>query len=244
MPHDLPRAILFDLDDTILAAFGQAQGQWQRVVAEFADRLGRHDQDTAIAAIQAYSRFLWADQARHKDWRHRIGEARRHIVHSAFAGLAAEGAPEAPPLDVCHAIADRFNAVHEAELRMFPGAHETLDRLKELGVRLALVTNGAAAPQRAKVVRFALEHRFDHIQIEGEHGFGKPEEQAYVHALASLGVAASETWMVGDNLEWEVVAPQRLGIFAIWYDGYSAGLPADSPIRPDRIIRALPELLE
>jgi putative hydrolase of the HAD superfamily len=30
--------------------------------------------------------------------------------------------------------------------------------------------------KRAKVVRFALEHRFDHIQIEGEHGFGKPEE--------------------------------------------------------------------
>jgi putative hydrolase of the HAD superfamily len=127
---------------------------------------------------------------------------------------------------------------------MFPGAHETLDRLKELGVRLALVTNGAAEAQRAKVVRFALEHRFDHIQIEGEHGFGKPEEQAYIHALASLGVNADETWMIGDNLEWEIVAPQRLGIFAIWYDGYGVGLPPDSPIRPDRIIRALPELLE
>ena len=127
---------------------------------------------------------------------------------------------------------------------MFPGAHETLDRLKELGVKLALVTNGGAEAQRAKVVRFALEHRFDHIQIEGEHGFGKPEEQAYSHALASLRVEARETWMVGDNLEWEVVAPQRLGIFAIWYDGYGVGLPPNSPIRPDRIIRTLPELLE
>jgi putative hydrolase of the HAD superfamily len=49
--------------------------------------------------------------------------------------------------------------------------------------------------------------------------------------------------MVGDNLEWEVVAPQRLGIYAIWYDGYGIGLPPGSPIRPDRIIRSLPELL-
>jgi putative hydrolase of the HAD superfamily len=40
---------------------------------------------------------------------------------------------------------------------MFPGAHETLDRLKQPGVRLALVTNGAAEPQRAKVIRFALD---------------------------------------------------------------------------------------
>jgi putative hydrolase of the HAD superfamily len=46
---------------------------------------------------------------------------------------------------------------------MFPDAHETLDRLKELGIKLALIPNGAAEPQRAKVVRFALEHRFDHI---------------------------------------------------------------------------------
>jgi putative hydrolase of the HAD superfamily len=240
----LPRAILFDLDDTILAAFGQAAEQWRRVVGEFAPHLDPHQPTAVIAAIEAYSRHLWSDQGRHKDWRHRIGDARRHIVASAFAELAAGGGPQAPAPGICHAIADRFNAVHEAELRMFPGAHETLDRLKELGVRLALVTNGAGPPQRAKVVRFALEHRFDHIQIEGEHGFGKPEEQAYLHAMARLGVTAGETWMVGDNLEWEVVAPQRLGIYAIWYDGYGIGLPEGSPIRPDRIIRALPELLE
>jgi putative hydrolase of the HAD superfamily len=49
--------------------------------------------------------------------------------------------------------------------------------------------------------------------------------------------------MVGDNLEWEVVAPQRLGIHAIWHDVVGEGLPQGSPIRPDRIIRSLPELL-
>jgi len=58
-----------------------------------------------------------------------------------------------------------------------------------------------------------------------------------------LGVGPHETWMVGDNLEWEIAAPQRLGIYAIWYDGYDAGLPPGCSIRPDRIIRSLPELL-
>jgi DNA-binding response OmpR family regulator len=32
----LPRAILFDLDDTILIAFGPAQSQWQRTISAFA----------------------------------------------------------------------------------------------------------------------------------------------------------------------------------------------------------------
>jgi putative hydrolase of the HAD superfamily len=242
-PPALPRAILFDLDDTILSAFGQAADQWQRVIAAYADQLAPHLPDDVLSAIQTYSRFLWADAARHKFWRHQIGEARRRIVANAFRGMAGSGGPPPPPVDLCDAIADRFQEIHDAELRMFPGAHETLDELKERGVKLALITNGAAEPQRAKVVRFALEHRFDHIQIEGEHGFGKPEEEAYIHALAALGVEAGETWMVGDNLEWEVVAPQRLGIYAIWYDGHGIGLPPHSPIRPDRIIRALPELL-
>jgi HAD superfamily hydrolase (TIGR01509 family) len=139
--------------------------------------------------------------------------------------------------------ANSVSGVPRARPRAPPEAHETLDRLKELDLKLALITNGVAEPQRAKVVRFALEHRFDHIQIECEHGFGKPEERAYKHAMEVLGVGPQETWMVGDNLEWEIVAPQRLGIYAVWHDAYGVGLPADSPIRPDRIIRRLSELL-
>jgi len=50
--------------------------------------------------------------------------------------------------------------------------------------------------------------------------------------------------MVGDNLEWEVTAPQRLGIYAIWFDSEGRGLPRDSAVRPDRIVRALSELLQ
>jgi putative hydrolase of the HAD superfamily len=129
-------------------------------------------------------------------------------------------------------------------MSLFEGAHETLDALKKAGIRLALVTNGAAADQRAKVARFDLARRFDHIQIEGEHGFGKPEERAYRHAMEALKVEPHETWMVGDNLEWEVAAPQRLGIFSIWHDHIGDGLPHDSPVQPDRIITRLSELLD
>ncbi|HWL20023.1 MAG TPA: HAD family hydrolase, partial [Bradyrhizobium sp.] len=140
-------------------------------------------------------------------------------------------------------LADRFTAYRDEQMFVFPGAHEAIDALKARGVKLALVTNGAAEPQRAKVERFALTHRFDHIQIEGEHGFGKPEERAYLHAMDALGVTARETWMVGDNLEWEVEVPQRLGIYAVWIDVHGDGLPEGSTVKPDRIIRSLTELL-
>ena len=131
-------------------------------------------------------------------------------------------------MDLAIRLADRLTAYREEEMFMFPGAHDAIDALKALGVKLALVTNGAADTQRAKVERFELAHRFDHIQIEGEHGFGKPEERAYLHAMQALGVTAPDTWMIGDNLEWEIEVPQRLGIYAIWMDAHGDGLPADT----------------
>ena len=51
-------------------------------------------------------------------------------------------------------------------------------------------------------------------------------------------------WIVGDNLDWEVVVPQRLGFHAIWRDPVGRGLPPGTTCKPDRIITRLGELLE
>jgi putative hydrolase of the HAD superfamily len=238
----LPTAILFDLDDTILSAYARPEFAWPAVIAGFGAELGPLATDELAIAIIAVSAAFWADTTHQAYWRVRLAEARRAIVASALAQLAASGRP-VPPAEIGDRLADRFSAYREEQMCLFPDALAVIDTLRSRGVRLALVTNGAAEIQRGKIARFDLAHRFDHIQIEGEHGFGKPDERAYLHAMQALDVGPQETWMVGDNLEWEVVAPQRLGIHAIWHDVLGEGLPPDSPIKPDRIIRRLTELL-
>jgi putative hydrolase of the HAD superfamily len=232
--------MLIDMDDTILSAYGRPEIAWNTVVAEFAAELAPLAPQQVAAAILTFARQFWATAE--AAWRLKLEEARHVCVKGGFATLAAAGRP-ALPLELAIRIADRFTAYREEQMFVFPGAHDAIDALRALGVKLALVTNGAALMQRAKIERFALTHRFDHIQIEGEHGFGKPEERAYLHAMQALGVAAPDTWMIGDNLEWEVVAPQRLGIYSIWIDVHGDGLPAGSSVKPDRIIRSLSELL-
>jgi len=236
----LPRAMLIDMDDTILSAYGRPDLAWNRITAEFADELAPLSPPQVATAILQFARNFWATAE--AAWRMKLTEARQLTVKGGFAALAAAHGTILSD-DLAVRIADRFTIFREEEMFVFPGAHEAIDALKAHGVKLALVTNGAADTQRAKVERFALSHRFDHIQIEGEHGFGKPEERAYLHAMEALGVTAPETWMIGDNLEWEVVVPQRLGIYAIWIDAHGQGLPAESAIKPDRIIRSLLELL-
>ena len=240
MTPPLPPAMLIDMDETILSAYGKPEKAWLAVAQEFADELGPLAPAEVAAAVAAAGKSFWDAAEAH--WRLKLNEARYIIVGNGFAALAEAGRP-AMDQAFCIRMADRFNAYRDENMQLFPGAHDAIDALKARGVKLALVTNGAGPVQRTKIVRFALEHRFDHIQIEGEHGFGKPEERAYLHAMEALGVTARDTWMVGDNLEWEVVTPQRLGIYAIWIDVHGEGLPEGSTIRPDRIIRSLTELV-
>ena len=102
---------------------------------------------------------------------------------------------------------------------------------------------GGADVQRKKVEHLGLPNLMDHIQIEGAFGVGKPEPRAYAHALDTLGAGPGRAWMVGDNLELDVLAPMRMGIRGIWVDGDGEGLPEDASMRPDRIVRAISELV-
>ena len=62
--------------------------------------------------------------------------------------------------------------------------------------------------------------------------------------IDGLGVPAREAWMVGDHFEWDVAAPQRLGLRGIWVDRERTGLPRGAAVRPHRIIKEFPEILE
>ncbi|WP_296595851.1 HAD family hydrolase [Phenylobacterium sp.] len=231
-----PRAILVDLDDTILVA-GERPAVLLQVARELARELGPHTPAAVAERLEAELALFWSDPERHKVARFGIPEARRQVVRDTFRRLA-------PALSdtVADRFATRFTAMREAMTQCFPGAIEGLQALQDLGVRLGLITNGASATQRAKIERFGLARFFHHVQIEGEVGFGKPEIQAYRHAMAALGTAPHETWIVGDHLEWEVAAPQRLGLRAIWCDGFARGLPAGASVRPDHIVTSLSDI--
>jgi putative hydrolase of the HAD superfamily len=108
---------------------------------------------------------------------------------------------------------------------------------------LALITNGPAALQEGKIAAHGLAGFFGCILISGRLGYGKPEERIFCQALALLGVEPHGAWMVGNNLEWDVAAAQRLGIFGIWVDASGRGVPPSSTAHPDRIIRTVAELL-
>ncbi len=195
------------------------------------------------AIEEAFVEF-WADRVRHHAWRFSLLEARVFIVVSRRLRRLRDRAPGLTHRNLLSNSPRSSTSAGRQKPGSFLDALETLDKLRDLGVKLALYYKRQRynPAQEGREVR-PCQSRFDHIQIEGEAGFGKPEAKTYQHAMDVLGVTAAETWMVGDNLEWEVVAPQKLGIYSIWNDFSGKGLPAGSDIKPDRIIRLISELV-
>ena len=162
----------------------------------------------------------------------------------ARQSVAIEGLRRVGIVDesLAQALALAYARHRDKRIGLLPGALDAVLRFKAAGCALALVTNGSRRTQRMKIERFGLAPIFDAILVEGELGFGKPDPRVYELALSRLGHPSSQTWMVGDHLEWDVGAPQKLGIFGVWVDGQNKGVPVDSPVRPDLTVRRIAEL--
>lgn len=233
----LPKGILFDLDDTIIAYGGISVPIWKQVCKEFSGGNDRLEPVLLYDTIKDISSWYWSDPDRHRIGRSDLNRARRHIMEMVFEKLGVDDTP------LAHKIGETFQRRREEEIYLFKDAKETLEYLHNNSVALALMTNGEMEKQRAKIDRFDLEKYFRIILIEGEQGFGKPDKRVYIKALEGLGLKPEDCWAVGDNLEWDVGGPQKLGIFGIWNDFSKKGLPGDSPIVPDRIINSIAELI-
>lgn len=206
----LPRSILLDLDDTIIGNEFYKKECWQILAREFSGLVP--DIDLIVMKAQEKSTWFWSNEDRHRKWRQHIPEARRRILSLTLKDMSRDDD------GLSTTIADRFTELRNEHMKPFPGAVETLAYLNEREIPLALVTNGSSTSQREKIERFKLSGYFQYIFIEGEHGFGKPDRRAYLEALGRIHARPQESWMIGDKVEWEVIAPQKIGMKGVLVD--------------------------
>jgi len=230
------RGVLFDLDDTLVAFDAVTNQSWKEVCLEYGTSNPGLDPEALFIAIRKVSDWYWSDPERHRIGRNNMPPARRKIVREAFLTM------DLPEADA-DAMAERYSTVRLENMYLLPGAQPTLDLLLSRGYRLGLLTNGDGETQRYKIKRFDLAKYFKTILIEGEIGFGKPDVRMYRLALSALGLTPEQTYMVGDNLSWDVEAPQHLGIRGVWIDRKETGLPIGSTAAPHRVIRDISEVL-
>ena len=234
----LPKAILFDLDDTIISFDGGVDYAWEKTCESFVESENTPFNVTELLeSIKKIRNWYWSDPERHRAGRMNMIKARRKIVKAALDELHFFDE------DKAYKMADNYSKMQEELISLFPKSIETLEKLSALGVRMVLITNGTSENQRRKINKFCLSGFFEYCLIEEEIGFGKPDTRIFKIALQKLDLNAEEVWMVGDNLVWDIEAPKKVGIFAVWNDFRRKGVPKDSTIIPDRIISDISELI-
>jgi phosphoglycolate phosphatase len=105
----------------------------------------------------------------------------------------------------------------------FPGVPEALARLRSAGLRLACVTNKAAAFTEPLLAKSGLRPFFDAVVTPEQAGRRKPNPEPFLVACRQLGVAPSQAVVVGDSAN-DAAAGRASGcrVLLVSY-GYSEG---------------------
>ena len=120
----------------------------------------------------------------------------------------------------------------------FPKAHQTLTTLRQQGIKMGLVTNGAVDSQQPKIDGLGIARYFDTILISEAEGVAKPDAEIFRRATDNLGVSPEQTVMIGDNPEADIRGAKSYGMKAIWKrDAYW-----EAPEIVDAVIDDLDEL--
>jgi putative hydrolase of the HAD superfamily len=189
------RAVVFDLDGTLLDRKSAFETYMLEQAERFAARLGDVTRE----------RFI--DAAFRTDLN---GTAPRT---AAFQQMAAElGLDERLATEL---VAD-YKVGFPATCRLFPGAMETLRSLRADGLRLGLITNGSVSMQSRKLDAVDLRPVLDAILISEGEGVRKPDAAIFHRAAERLGVESSVCVFVGDNPEADVRGAKRVGMRAVW----------------------------
>ena len=105
-----------------------------------------------------------------------------------------------------------YKSVDEAILKPF--AHEILDSLREIGLKLGLISN---TPPTSYIIleKLNLLNRFDIVVFSCDTGYLKPDPRIFSIALEKLNVLPNETVIVGDKIRTDILGGAILGMNSI-----------------------------
>jgi HAD superfamily hydrolase (TIGR01549 family) len=105
------------------------------------------------------------------------------------------------------------------------GSIETLTRLKELGYRIAIITNGLKEEQEDKVEAIGVRGLVDRVITSEAVGCCKPNRRIFEYVLKELGVAPSRgLYMVADSAKEDMMGALSVGLIAALYSPTRVGV--------------------
>ncbi|MEP5765852.1 MAG: HAD family hydrolase [Halieaceae bacterium] len=103
------------------------------------------------------------------------------------------------------------------------GAVEAVKAIKNVGLKLGLVSNGRSPFQERNFYSLGVSHLFDSIIVSESVGLRKPDRRIFDLACEQIGVSAAETVFVGDNPKADIDGANSCGMYTVYIPGHFGG---------------------
>lgn len=221
-----PRAVLFDLDDTLWPIAPVILQAEQTLFAWLADHAPRVAERFTIESLRQARLELLAQRP---EFQLDLGALRRAGLEAAFEQAGED-------ISKVELAMVEFFAARNAVIPyddVLPG----LLRLKGK-VLIGSVTNGNADLQT-----IGLAHHFKASVSAPQFGRAKPDPAIFHAACDALGVAPIDAVYVGDDLILDVQGAQRAGLRGVWMNRTASRRHLEVGVQPDAIVADFDELL-
>jgi len=188
------KAIFFDIDDTLFPSTEFAALARRNAVRAMIEAGMKADSEKALVKLGAIVKKKGSNYDRH------LNDLADYFGHKNDYKVIAAG------------IAAYHNT--KGSIMPFPEVPRTLLSLRDRGFLIYAATKGNALKQWDKLIRLGLHLIFHDVFVSEELGVEKSPE-FYSKILKRLKLSPSETVMVGDRLDKDIVASKEAGMFAV-----------------------------
>jgi phosphoglycolate phosphatase len=209
--------VMFDLDGTLFDTAAE--------IAESANRTLREYGLPEVAESQV------------RDW---IGYGTGWMMRQAWTSVA--GAPDETrwPEVMKKFIAHYFECAG-TNSTPYPDVLESLEELRDLGVKRAIVTNKEGRFTDRLLQAHGLADAFDKVVSGDTYAVKKPDPTVIYNCMYELGVVGPESLFVGDSfIDIQTARAAGVMCWAVPY-GYNMGRPIEQAL-PDRIVPTIKEV--
>jgi 2-haloalkanoic acid dehalogenase type II len=197
------KAVLFDLGDTLVKT-ADVMETYQRILSEYG--INRTKVEIIAAHEEAGSQLGFEHMKTMGDY---YWVKRNQIFLEKLGLLGRE--------DLARVIAEQWWEYSEVVLHT--DVEETLDQLKQRGLKTGIITNGLQTDFEKIMAKTRLNRAFfDIIVTIDTFGQMKPEKEIFHSALCILNVAPHEALFVGDAIEYDYEGAKNAGLKALLID--------------------------
>ncbi len=152
-----------------------------------------------------------------------VGTAASHnrdlYFQKFFEKINAETKYKIQPKEII-TIYDLYRDAFYKAMKKEVWSNRLLKYLKRKGIKTGIITDSITYTQLKKMEILGISDDIDVLVTSEEVGTEKPHSGGFILACHKAGVLASESIMVGDNIERDIDGAQRVGMKGIWINRY------------------------